>query len=160
MPRKPMRRIPIARPPITRPLPVKNTNMARMGRKPSGAMAVPEILTNPGRTPRPIGALPAGAKPRNVFWSRIPVVRTLMNWFEWIFFPKAHLRRMQRKRVGTGVSIRDRLSQSRRSKPLSKKQQVQSLRNRMSGLTATKALQHQRNGVIKGLPKYPGKKAA
>ena len=159
MPRKRLMQRPgIPRSGVPKPNMAGNPKMARRGRKPNNAMAVPKILTNFGRAPRQIGAMPAGTKPKNVFWSRIPVIGGLMNLIAGFLFPKAHLRVMQRKRVGTGLSvIRDRALQSRRSKPLSRKQRVQSLKNRSPGLTQVKSQQHGR-GRIPGVLEYPGKR--
>ena len=104
--------------------------------------------------------MPSGAKPRSAFCTRVPVIGGLMNLIAGLLFPKAHLRVMERKRVGTGFSvIRDRALNTRRSKTLSKKQQAQVLRNRTQGVTQTKAMQHAR-GKISGVLKYPGQRKA
>ena len=83
-----------------------NAGMARnagFGKKP--AMPMPESFM-PEKLGRQIGAMPAGIKPRNTFWTRVPVIGGLMNLITGILFPKSHLRVMQRKRIGTGLGAR------------------------------------------------------
>jgi len=158
--RRLMQRPVIPRSGVPRPNMTRNANMARRGGKPNKAMAVPKMLTNPGKAIRQTGAMPAGMKPKNSFWSRIRIIDGLINLITWLFFPKAHLRIMQRKSVGTGLRvIRGRALRSRRNKPLSRKERAQSLRNRMPGLTQVKSLQHDR-GRMPGVLKHPGERKA
>ncbi len=162
MPRR-MQRPGMMKPGMARPNIARNANIPRnpkRGGKPFMASAVPGVLTNPGRVARQTGALPAGAKSRNTFWTRIPVVGGLMNLIAGLLFPKAHLRVMERKRVGTGLSvIRDRALQSRRSNLPVTKNHAKILRNRTPGLTQVKASQHAK-GRIPGVLKYPGQRKA
>ncbi len=149
------RRRPMQRPRVTGPTLARNASMARnakRGGKPNMARAVPAVLTNPGRAPRQTGAMPSGAKPRNTFWTRVPVIGGLMNLIAGLLFPKGHLRVMQRKRVGTGLSVR-------RDRFLDAREEAKVLRNRTPGLTQVKSQQHAR-GKIPGVLKYPGQKKA
>ena len=70
-------------------------NMARnagFGRKPKTGRGSPMPLEMPESAARQIGAMPAGMKPRNTFWSRVPIIGSLMNLIAGFLFPtKKHL---------------------------------------------------------------------
>lgn len=150
------------RPGIARPNMAGNAGRAGIGRKPRIGRANPASLAMSGRAARQSGAMPAGMKPKTALsgLSRIIIIGSLMKWIERIFFPKAHLRVMKRKRVGTGLDvIRQRALTSRRSRLPVTRKQAAILRNRTLGLSGTIASQHAR-GRIHGVRKYPGQKAA
>ncbi len=134
----------------------RNAGMQRrnvgMARKPKIRQRNQNTLARSGMAAAQIGALPAGAKPRTSLLLRIPGISNLINLLTGFFFPKSHLRVMQRKSVGTGLSVI-------RKRALNASERTQVLRNRTPGLPNTIATQHAR-GKIRGVPVHPGQKRA
>lgn len=109
---------------------------------------------------------PAGLKAewRQSVWFIIPGLGEFVTALRRIFYPQEHLRVMKRGRVGTGLGpiAKNRLVaglELQRRERLMPRQEAKVLRKRTPGLVGTIASQHAR-GRIKGVPKYPQRKAA
>ncbi len=150
--------------PRRRPKPAKKRPTAMPSRP-----LIRQRQPRPGqRRPRPETQRPASKQPSKPMpWQGRPKPETrigffgkLLNAIRNIFYPRERFRQVKRQHVGTGFGkvAMARIENWRRA-PKNRKERVQRLRNRTKGLTAAKARQHAR-GEIKGVPKYPEKKAA
>jgi len=111
--------------------------------------------------------LPARAEPipanQRPWWLGVPLLGRLMA----IIFPQQHLRAVKRTQfIGTRalssvMMARLELSRhARRGARLSSNERARILRARSPGLTAAKGMQHARDGRIRGVLKYPQRRAA
>lgn len=154
-----MRKKPVGRMPFGRGAGRSRSGMA-------GAMQMPQQGLLPRRQPRERAVKEVGQKPTwaRTGWSSIPVIGGLLDLLRNIIFPREVFRATKRTRTGTGLgkAARDKMltvKMNLRAGRLTRAQQVKALRNRTPGLRETLAAQHGR-GRIKGVPNYPGKKAA